>query len=527
MAKRAIILAAGAGKRMAPLSYELPKALLTVRGEVLIERLIRQLHEAGADDIVLVVGYMKESLFYLEDAFGARIRINADYADTGSAASLFLARDMLPGAWVCSSDQYFPENPFVDAEDGSLATLIEREGSKRELRAEVGGDGMIRALSTQIPSGLIFQGPAFFSVEDGAAFAGILERESHAPLFASLLWDQIFAQHADEISMRARVLPEDAVREFKSFNDLVAYDRDFVENVDLAILDNICATLACERRDITDVTPIKQGLTNLSFRFDCKGTAYVYRHPGAGTDEIINRAAEAHALHIARELGLDETFVYEDPDEGWKLSRFIDGCEPFDYGKRDHVQRALSLARRLHESGEISPWSFDYRAEAEKIAGILRAMHYPLPRDFSELAKRMGRLADHLAADGGEPVLCHNDFYGPNLLVHGDDMWLIDWEYSAMGDYACDLGNFVAQGSNYPPDETLEVIDLYYGRKATAAEQRHCLAAVALVGWYWYVWAIYKGAKGSPVGEWLYVWYRAAQTYCDAAMPLYEEDMHG
>lgn len=248
---------------------------------------------------------------------------------------------------------------------------------------------------------------------------------------------------------------------------------------------------------------------------------------GAWTDEIINRAAEAHALHIARELGLDETFVYEDPDEGWKLSRFIDGCEPFDYGKRDHVQRALSLARRLHESGEISPWSFDYRAEAEKIAGILRAMHYPLPRDFSELAKRMGRLADHLAADGGEPVLCHNDFYGPNLLVHGDDMWLIDWEYSAMGDYACDLGNFVAQGSNYPPDETLEVIDLYYGRKATAAEQRHCLAAVALVGWYWYVWAIYKGAKGSPVGEWLYVWYRAAQTYCDAAMPLYEEDMHG
>lgn len=98
MAKRAVILAAGAGKRMAPLSYELPKALLTVRGEVLIERLIRQLHEAGADDIVLVVGYMKESLFYLEDAFGARIRINADYADTGSEASLFLARDMLPGA---------------------------------------------------------------------------------------------------------------------------------------------------------------------------------------------------------------------------------------------------------------------------------------------------------------------------------------------------------------------------------------------------------------------------------------------
>ncbi len=66
---------------------------------------------------------------------------------------------------------------------------------------------------------------------------------------------------------------------------------------------------------------------------------------------------------------------------------------------------------------------------------------------------------------------------------------------------------------------------LYYGREASAEEQRHCLAAVALVGWYWYVWAIYKGAKGNPVGEWLYIWYKAARTYCKAAEALYEEDI--
>ena len=42
----AIILAAGIGRRFAPLSFERPKALFRVRGEVLIERLIRQLREA-------------------------------------------------------------------------------------------------------------------------------------------------------------------------------------------------------------------------------------------------------------------------------------------------------------------------------------------------------------------------------------------------------------------------------------------------------------------------------------------------
>lgn len=524
--RRAIILAAGVGKRMAPLSYELPKALLSVRGEVLIERLISQLRESGVDDVTVVTGYMKESLFYLEDELGAKIRVNADYADTGSASSLLIARDMLANAWVCSSDQYFEQNPFLGLGEESACSVMERPAAKGELRIKLDEEGFVCAASVQGSGRYVLEGPAFFCEADGIRFASILEEDSQKPGFSSLLWDQVFAQHVGDIRFRARKLAPQDVHEFKSFNDLVAFDRDFVENVDLTILDNICATLGCERRDISEVIPIKQGLTNLSFRFDCKGETYVYRHPGAGTDEIINRAAETHALNIARELGLDETFVYEDPEEGWKLSRFIEGCEPFDYENLDQVRQALGMAKRLHESGKTSPWSFDYRLEAEKIADILRAMHYPLPRDFSELAQRMGRLADHLASDGGAPVLCHNDFYGPNLLVRGDEMQLIDWEYSAMGDYACDLGNFVAQGSNYPPEKTLEVIDLYYGRPATPAEQRHCLAAVALVGWYWYVWAIYKGAKGSPVGEWLYIWYRAARTYCDAAMPLYEEEAH-
>lgn len=63
----AIIMAAGASSRFAPLSYEMPKALIPVRGEVLIEREIRQLKEAGVPEIILVVGYRKEQFAYLAD----------------------------------------------------------------------------------------------------------------------------------------------------------------------------------------------------------------------------------------------------------------------------------------------------------------------------------------------------------------------------------------------------------------------------------------------------------------------------
>ena len=100
-------------------------------------------------------------------------------------------------------------------------------------------------------------------------------------------------------------------------------------------------------------------------------------------------------------------------------------------------------------------------------------------------------------------------------------MRLIDWEYAAMGDPACDIGNFVAQGSGYTVEQTLDLLPLYYGREATETEKRHCLGAVGLVGWYWYVWAMYKEAMGNPMGEWLYIWYKAAKRFSAAAEQLY------
>ena len=520
--KSAIILAAGVGKRMAPLSYELPKALLSVRGEVLVERLIRQLHEAGVRDITVVTGYMKEAFFYLEELLDVRVAINPNYVWHGNAASLLSVSGLLPGSFVCASDQYFEENPFLTEDGCSSCCCVPDDPDRQGWRAEVAPDGTIVSLFRGAGQNPRIRTPLFLSKDDGAVFAKALVSESAQPGFADLHWDDLLARHLGEMSVRARTLSADSVHEFKSFEDLVAFDQAFVDNVDSSILDNICSVLGCGRHDISGVVPISQGLTNLSFKFTVDGKPYVYRHPGRGTDEIINRAAEAHALGIAKHLGLDETFIYEDPVSGWKISRFIENCVPFDYRNREQVARALSLARRLHDSGETSPWSFDFWAEAVKIEQLLRKVSYPLPRDFATVFDRAARVASYMASEASTPCLCHNDFYGPNFLVRGDDMWLIDWEYSAMGDPACDIGNFVAQGSGYTVEETLDVLPLYFGREPSAEEVRHCLGAVGVVGYYWYVWAIFKEAQGNPVGEWLYIWYRAARDYCAAALKLYE-----
>ena len=517
----AVILAAGSAARLAPLSFEKPKAMFKVRGEVLIERMIRQLKEAGIDDITIVVGYMKEAFFYLEEEFGVNIIVTPEYATRNNHASLYSAANLLGNTYVCNSDEYYTENIFSRYVYRPYLSACFAENAHGEYFLDADSENRIINISRNGGHRYFSRGPAYFDQAFSKQFLAIISDEYNKPATADKLWDDLLMDHINELEVYMKPYEPGIIYEFDYLTDLTAFDRDFFENVDSKILDNICTTLSCERADITDVKPVKAGLTNLSTLFTAKGVRYIYRHPGNGTEEIVNRKAEAFALNAASELGLDDTFLFEDPAEGWKISRYIEGCSELDYSDKEQVAKALQMARTLHTSGKKSPYSFDFYDEGMKITSFLKSMSYPLPKDFDSLTARIGSIARKMKAEVSEPVLCHNDFYGPNFLVRGDEMRLIDWEYAAMGDPACDIGNFVAQGSGYTVEQTLDLLPLYYGRKATEAEKRHCLGAVGLVGWYWYVRAMYKEAMGNPMGEWLYIWYKAAKRFSAAAEQLY------
>ena len=93
--------------------------------------------------------------------------------------------------------------------------------------------------------------------------------------------------HLEELPITIEPCERGVITEFDFLTDLVAFDRDFFANVDSRILDNICKTLDCERED-PDVKPVEAGLTNLSTLFSAKGQKYIYRHPGNGTERMIN-----------------------------------------------------------------------------------------------------------------------------------------------------------------------------------------------------------------------------------------------
>ena len=112
--KNAIILAAGKSDRFAPFTYEKPKGLFRVKGEILIERQIEQLKESGIENIYIVIGYMKEKFFYLEQKYGVHLVVNNEFGKKGNLYSLYVVRQYLSNSFICCADHYFVTNPFIE-----------------------------------------------------------------------------------------------------------------------------------------------------------------------------------------------------------------------------------------------------------------------------------------------------------------------------------------------------------------------------------------------------------------------------
>ena len=283
--------------------------------------------------------------------------------------------------------------------------------------------------------------------------------------------------------------------------------------------------LGCERTQLHDFYPIKNGLTNLTFHFAVGADEYVYRHPGVGTEKFINRTAEKDADTVAHELGIDRTFVFEDAEKGWKISRFVPNARNVDPLDPNEVARAMQLARTFHESGAKINAKFDFYEDGLGYERLLKSHGDIDAPGYEDLREKVTRLNKYCASDEGFPVcFCHNDYLPLNFLIGEDgSMSVIDWEFAGMGDPGNDTATFIIC-SQYNEEQANAAIDAYFGRAATPVERRHFWARVVLGGWCWYVRALEKGAEGAGVGEWLDIYKSYAVTYVDKVLSWYEKN---
>lgn len=512
--ENAIILAAGPSSRFVPLSLEQPKGLFKVRGEVLIERQIQQLKDAGIENIFIVLGYKKEAFFYLKDKYNVHFIMNTEYNKKNNIESLYIAKDKLGSSYICSSDNYFTENPFQKYEYQTFYASIYTKQKTKEMYVDVNNRNEIINMTKGRTSGNILLGHSFWNKEFSKAFISLMETYHDSGEYDGSFWEKLVADHLSVLpKMTIKQYPDDMIFEFDFVEELRAFDNKYVNHTESKIMANICLVLKCEESDIIDFKPVFEGLTNTSFIFMVKGIKYVYRQPGDGTDAIINRKHEKIALELAKEYKFDPTYLYMDENEGWKISYYISCFREPEYTNFEDSKIIIQTLQQLHnlKAKEID-WTFNPTEEALKLeTKILGKTSITMP-DFNELKERVLKLYEKTKNDGVEKCFIHGDTYKHNWMITPDSTILIDWEYAGLGDPGIDVGYYIVDAM-YSFEEADNFIRAYCGNTYSDVFRFHYLAYTAIIAYYWFVWALYRESCGAIIGESLYNWYNIAKTY--------------
>lgn len=226
-AANAIILSAGLSSRFQPVSDYRPKALLPVKGEILIERQIKQLQECGIRDIYIVVGYKKEQYDYLIEKYGVTLLENKDYDQRNNHSSIYAAREVLGNSYVCSSDNYFPENVFQPYVYDSYYAAQFAEGPTKEYCLDTDNKGRITQVTVGGKDSFYMMGHTYWSRSFAKQYLEYLEKEYESPRIRDFYWEDIYMEHLDTLTMYLHPYGEEEVLEFDNLEELCEFDTSY------------------------------------------------------------------------------------------------------------------------------------------------------------------------------------------------------------------------------------------------------------------------------------------------------------
>ena len=509
--KRAVILAAGFGMRMVPINTETPKGLLEVHGEPLIERQIKQLHAVGIHEIYIIVGFMKEQYEYLIDDYDVRLIVNTDYATKNNLHSLYLAKEYLENSYIIPCDIWCDLSPFQEHElyswymvsdlvDNDSTVRVNRKLELTTISNASGGNSMV--------------GICYLTEQDAHIVQGRLCTFDSDPLYYDKFWEETLYKKGKMI-ISAKVVHSSDIVEINTFEQLRELD-DHSDHLQSDILTIAATALNTTPDQISNITVLKKGMTNRSFLFDCKGHKHIMRIPGEGTDQLINRQEEAQVYQIIKDKNLCDDIEYINPQNGYKLTRFLNNARVCDPHNSDDITKCMKKLRQFHEMKLKVDHRFDLFWQIEFYESIWNGST-SVYRDYKTTKEHVLSLRGYIEKHKTKEVLTHIDAVPDNFLFTtspdgSEDIRLIDWEYAGMQDPHLDIAMFCIY-SLYNREQVDHLISLYFpeGCPETTRIKIYCYIAVA--GLLWSNWCEYKRHLGVDFGEYSLRQYRYAKEY--------------
>ncbi len=517
--KNAIILSAGLGVRMVPVNLSIPKGLLEINGEKLIERLIKQLHSAGITDITIVVGFLKESFEYLIDEYGVDLVVNEEYASKNNLHSLSLVYDRIKNTYIVPCDIWCSSNPFSSIEMYSWYLVSEDTDEESLVRINRKKE-LVKVLKNEDGNRMI--GISYIAEPESHFVRKNLQKmddHQHSDSF----WEDVLF-YKDRMIIHGRVSSGSEFVEINTYEQLREKDSNS-NHLKSDSLNTIASVLNCKVQDIVNIYVLKKGMTNRSFIFCVNNDKYIMRIPGEGTDKIINREHEAEVYRTISGMGLCDDPVYFNSENGYKITKYLDGIRVCNKDSISDLEKCMSKLRCFHEMKLKVNHTFDLFRQIDFYEELWEGSPSVF-RDYLETKAKVLSLKSYIDSVKEDYYLTHIDAVPDNFLfyqtMNGEDLQLTDWEYSGMQDPHVDIAMFCIY-SLYDKNHCDRIIDIYFRGECSNIIRAKIYCYISICGLLWSNWCEYKRSLGVEFGEYSLRQYRYAKDFYLFAKELIED----
>ena len=258
-------------------------------------------------------------------------------------------------------------------------------------------------------------------------------------------------------------------------------------NVEEYIIARVNALL--HTQDTTIVMRLEGGMSNYTYVVKALGKKYTYRVPGKFAEKFVDRIDEWHNIQEVESLNLNNVTTYVEILSGEKLAEYVEGTIMSTTDVFSYNEMSAKALKTIHNS-KMQFKDYNAFGRLDTYEGYCHELGFTHPEKYHQLRANL----DEMRRDYVDVpmVPCHCDYQPTNLVISGDKLYVLDWEYAGMNDPYYDIACYGNAGF----DKALSLLETYLGHKPTDEELRRLKFHRAFQCLQWFNVAIFKDRVG-------------------------------